>query len=145
MQRTRRGALLRPSLGPVLRQWPLREAAEVLESSNTRWRESLEKLSHSSEVRVAFRDASGRSESALSGVADGRVDVVEGAVMDEVVGTSRRTRREGSMARGEMECRGRSAKSNARPCWSEHPFNTRSYFARHCNRNTNVFGLVLIL
>jgi hypothetical protein len=108
MQRTRRGALSRPSLGPVLRQWPLRKAAEVHESSNTRWRESLEKLSHSSEVRVAFRDASGRSESALSRVANGRVDVVEGAVMEEVVGTSRRARRGGSMARGEMECRGRA-------------------------------------
>jgi hypothetical protein len=29
-------------------------------------------------------------------------------VMEEVVGTSRRIRRAGSMARGEMECRGRA-------------------------------------
>ena len=28
---------------------------------------------------------------------------------------------------------------------SEHPFNTRLYSARHCNRIINVFGLVVIV
>jgi hypothetical protein len=60
-----------------------RKVGEAHESSETRWSRSPEKLSHSSEVRPTFRDASSRSESALGRVAD-KIENVEDAVLAEV-------------------------------------------------------------
>ena len=83
---TRRWVLSQPVHDQVLGQQPLRKAAEALGSYITFWRRSPEKWSHLSEVRVAFRDASDCSESALVRVADERV-VGEGALMEEVAET----------------------------------------------------------
>jgi hypothetical protein len=59
-----------------------RKVGEPNGSSETRWSKPPEKLSYSLEVRTAFRDASDRSESALSRVIDEIENVVD-AVLAE--------------------------------------------------------------
>jgi hypothetical protein len=125
-----------------------RKVGETNESSKTRWSKPPEKLSHSLEVRTAFRDASGRSESALSRGTDEIENVV-----DAVLAEAGRTEQEGR----ERVIKGR--KRNVVDVERQgyrlglmrkdvHHFQTPSThgpIATRCNRNNNVFGLVLIV
>jgi hypothetical protein len=84
MWETRSLALSQASLAVLVGLYPFRRTCETRKDSNTRWRRSPEKLSQSEELRIAFRDASGRSESASSrdagefvGVVDVEVEKVE--------------------------------------------------------------------
>jgi hypothetical protein len=125
-----------------------RKIGKANESSETRWSKSPEKLSHWPEVRAAFRDASGRSESALSRVTDEIENVVDA----------------GRAAGGRTEQEGRERIINGRKRnvvdverqgyqlglmrKDVHHFQTPSThgpIATRCNRNNNVFGLVLIV
>lgn len=76
-QQARSGVVAHPIVSDWCGPRPLRRAVEVFESSSTRRETSSEKLLPWSSVRMAFRDASGRSESAYEWVRGDIADVVD--------------------------------------------------------------------
>jgi hypothetical protein len=76
-QQARSRVVAHPIVSDWYGPWPLQRAVEVFESSSTRSKASSEKLLPWSRVRMAFRDASGRSESAYSWAEGDIADVVD--------------------------------------------------------------------
>jgi hypothetical protein len=113
-----------------------RKVGEARESSGTRWSSSPEKLSHLSEVRPTFRDASGRSESALGRVGDEIEDVVD-VVWAEAGRREQEGRQRGVKCKREMECRGSPPRTSTRPYLdgTQSPFHAAIATPTSCKRN----------